>query len=573
MSRSIFKRLAEPEEAILLVKERLGLSLVERILGQGAISVGITDLEGRLLAESITSPRPLPWYPRSLVDGCAVRSVDVAGAFEDRPVTLRYGGRIKIGEKPARPLEPGECMEIDTGAWVPVGADAVVPIEYVTRPREGEARIERGASPGQGIALPATDVATGDQVAWPGAPGTPELVAALAAIGVKRVKATRRVRAAVFSTGDELVEPGSDPGDAGIFDSNRFQLIAWMKRLGYEVLDLGIARDTIEDVEDMIIKAVGEDADVVVTSGGTSAGLEDVVYRALGRRGEVIVHGLRIKPGKPTILGSVGEDRLFIGLPGNPRSAANVFEKVVTRLLSTLGLPSPAYSPRVVEATTVTALPAEKGRHTIVPVSLAPGSGGFLAFPVAKDSYMIASYPKAEGVTIIPAGAHTPPRPGSKIRVELSREPGDKVIYLTDTRLISPPTRPGVKNLYFPTGTPETVIQLLPPGQVVVTSLTPKVEEVAEATEEARRSIVLATRSGQCRRAAVFLPYSTRTKLPGDPVRVPAPRAETAMVMLEQGYVDCALVPGDYAEGLDGFNLEEVDTERVALARVVEPKP
>ncbi len=568
MSRSIFKRLAEPEEAIQLVKERLGLSLVERILSQGAISVGITDLEGRLLAESVTTPRPLPWYPRSLVDGCAVRSIDVAGAFEDRPVTLRYGGRIKIGEKPARPLEPGECIEIDTGAWVPVGADAVVPIEYVTRPREGEARIERGASPGQGIALPSTDVATGDQVAWPGAPGTPELVAALAAIGVKRVKATRKVRAAVFSTGDELVEPGADPGDAGIFDSNRFQLISWMKRLGYEVLDLGIARDTIEDVEDMIIRAVGEDADVIVTSGGTSAGLEDVVYRALGRRGEVIIHGLRIKPGKPTILGSVGEDRLFIGLPGNPRSAANVFEKVVTRLLSTLGLPSPAYSTQVVDATTVAAMPAEKGRHTIVPVSLAMGTNGFLAFPVAKDSYMIASYPKAEGVTIIPAGSHTPPRPGSRIRVELSREPVDKVIYLTDTRLIRPRERPGTKFLYFPTGSPKDVIELLPPGQLLVTSLAPGVEEVVEVLEEARRSIVLASYTASCSRLAVFLPYSASIDVEGDPVRVPAPRAETAIIMLEQGYVDCALVPGDYTVNLGGLKLEEMGVERVALAKV-----
>lgn len=569
MSRSIFKRLAEPEEAISLVKERLGSSLVARILGQGAISVGITDLEGRLIAENVAAPRPLPWYPRSLVDGCAVRSVDVAGAFEDRPVTLRYGDRVKIGEKPERPLEPGECMEIDTGAWVPVGADAVVPIEYVTRPREGEVRIERGASPGQGIALPATDVAIGDQVAWVGAPGTPELVAALAAIGVKRVKATRRVRAAVFSTGDELVEPGADPGEAGIYDSNRFQLIAWLKRLGYEVLDLGIARDTVEDVEDMMIRAVGEDADVIVTSGGTSAGLEDVVYRALGRRGEVIVHGLRIKPGKPTILGSVGEDRLFIGLPGNPRSAANVFEKVVTRLLSTLGLPSVEYGGRKVEAVTVAALPSEKGRHTIVPVSLMEGSRGYMAFPVAKDSYMIASYPKAEGITIIPAGAHTPPRPGSRIEVELSREPGGKVLALTDTRLLDPGAGAGVKVLYFPTGTPEAIIEDLPRGQAVITGINPRVEGLVEVVEEARRDIVLARRSSGCRRAAVYLPYTTLgIELPGDPVRVPAPRAETAKVLLAQGYVDCALLPGDYAEDLAGAELERVQGERVALAHV-----
>ncbi|MEB3774098.1 MAG: molybdopterin molybdotransferase MoeA [Desulfurococcales archaeon] len=567
-SRSIFKRLAEPREAISLVHQRVGSGIVDRILGQGSIIVGLQELLGRLIAEEVRSPRPLPWYPRSLVDGCAVRSVDVAGAFEDRPVVLRYRGRVKIGVRPSEPLRPGECWEIDTGAWLPLGADAVVPIEYVTRPRHDLARIERGASPGQGIALPATDVATGDQIAWAGAPVTPEMVSALASIGLKRVKATRRVRAAVFSTGDELVEPGEDPGDAGIFDSNRFQLISWFKLLGYDVVDLGIARDTIDDVEDMIIRAVGEDADVIVASGGTSAGLEDVVYKALGRRGEVLIHGLRIKPGKPTILGIVGEDRLFIGLPGNPRSASNVFEEVVLDLLSRLGLPSIRRGMRRVRAQLVSTLPVEKGRHTIIPLALAGSRSGYLAFTVAKDSYMIASYPKADALAVVPAGTHTPPRPGSLVEAELLREPGEKLIMLTDTAMDLVPRGQGLQTIYYPVADPHPILESLKPGTRVVYAEAGQ-EASIRVIREATRSIVLAGRGGRCERIAVYQPYTIHQDALKDAVKVPSPRAESAVILYKQGYVDCALIPEDYADGLE--TIETIGSEKLVYGEITHP--
>ncbi len=562
VERSIFKRLVEPSEAIESVVSRLGRRIVERVLAEGSLYVNIADLHGRLVAEAVKAPRPLPWYPRSLVDGCAVRSEDVAGAFEDRPVTLSYAGRVKIGSKPERPLEAGECFEVDTGAWVPVGADAVVPIEYVTRPSRDKARIERGASPGQNIALPGTDVATGDQIAWPGMPGTPETAAALAAIGMKRIKATRRIRVAVFSTGDELIEPGMNPGDASIYDSNRFQIIMTMKSLGYEVIDLGIARDNMDSVDEMIIKAVGEDADIIITSGGTSAGLEDVVYRTLQYRGEVIVHGIRIKPGKPTVLGTIGEDRLFVGLPGNPRSASNVLERVVIPLLSRLGLPVYPPIPRQVKTVLMTPVPSEKGRHTLVPVAVVGGNERSVSLVVAKDSYMIASYPKSDGIITVPAGTHRPPRKGDIVDVVLRREPYASIVALTDSKTLESVALekwPDRRIINHPTLMYDEIIAMLPKDTIVITPRT-SARDMKEI-RKIERDIILLKRGDNCNKIAVFTLY--QQNMPSeysDSLIVPAPRVDTAIVLLEQGYVDCAIIPGDH-----GYNGVRIGSEEVIL--------
>ncbi len=559
--RSIFKRLAEPSEAIEAVAVKIGNRIVERILSEGSLYVGITDLHGRLIAELVRASRPLPWYPRSLVDGCAVRSEDVAGAFEDRPVVLRYAGRIKIGKKPEHALKPGECFEIDTGAWVPLGADAVVPIEYVTRPGRDKVRIERGASPGQNIALPGTDVAAGDQVAWPGMPGTPEIAAALAAVGMKRIKATRRIRVAVFSTGDELIEPGMSPGEALIYDSNRFQIVLTMKSLGYDVIDLGIARDDVDSVDEMIIRAVGEDADIIITSGGTSAGLEDVVYKTLQYRGEVIIHGIRIKPGKPTILGTVGEDRLFVGLPGNPRSASNVLERVVMPLLSRLGLP--VYPPisRKITAALMTPLPSEKGRHTLVPVAVVEGNKGNVALVVAKDSYMIASYPKSDGIVMVPAGTHRPPRRGDTVEVTLRREPYTTIVALTDSKILEAralETRPMARILNHPTHMYDELVTLLPENTVVITPETSARNIMKEY--EIERDIIIVEK-GECKSIAVFTEYQQYIPVEyKDSVKVPAPRVNTAIALLEQDYVDCAIIPGEY-----GYKGRVLGREKIVL--------
>ena len=576
VSRSLFKKLHEPSEALQLVSSHLATSLVDRLLADGSIPVNIEDLTGRLIAENIYSPRPLPWYPRSLVDGCAVRSIDVSGAFEDRPVKLKYAGRIKIGEKPIRGLREEECWEVDTGGWVPWGADAVVPIEYVKGPYDGYVSIERGATPGSGIALPASDTASGDQIVVRGTPGDPIIVAALASIGIRRVRATRKVKASVFSTGDELVEPGTDPGEVKIFDSNRFQIIVKLRSLGYDVVDLGIIGDNIDDVEDAIIKAVGEGSDIIIASGGTSAGIDDVVYRALQRRGEIIVHGLRIKPGKPTILGIAGVDRLFIGLPGNPRSAENVMDRVVIPLLSRLGLP--VYPPQQskTRAVITSQVPVERGRHTLTPIALVGEENNMAGFIVAKDSYMIASYPKADGFILVEAGTHTPPQPGSMVDVTVFRPIRPTIIALTDsalTRWASEST--GARILYVPTSTPEDVLSLLPKtSNIFIITLKDKLGILNNSysiIKMHKRDILIVKNNPKCSRVAVFVPYSdmVRELFRGEePVVVPAPRAESAIILVKQGYVDCSVLPSDTTGIDDDMDKIKVGEEEVVLARL-----
>ena len=562
-SRSLFKRLEDPQVAIARAASLIGDKARKRLMSVVEIVEG-EDLHGRLVARSLKAPRSLPWYPRSLVDGCAVNSVDVAGAFEDRPAVLDYRGRVKIGEKPRVVLEPGSCIEVDTGSWVPLGADAVVPIEYI-EVEDGKAKVFRAVRPGQGLAPPASDVAEGDVIVPFGAPWTPYVTPALASLGVRRVEASRRPLAAVFSVGDELVEPGGDPGEARIFDSNRYYIMAALKAMGWRVLDLGISGDRLDDVEDRVARALESGADLILSSGGTSAGLDDVVYRAASKLGSLVAHGLRIKPGKPTVV-SVVDSTPFIGLPGNPRSAANVFERVVVGLLDALRLPTWPFTRKTrVKAILTTMLQGERGRDTIVPVALV-GEDKPAAIPVARESYMIASYAWSDGEVIVPAGLHAPYEPGEQIDVETYGAPRRRLLVLADKIDVSAVVEEyGLDGaVYAPSGKPGQVMKLLPRGSIVVASsisLSSSPDGWIIERTLAERSVVLATasRGGGCRRVATPAVYTSLK--PPEAVPYPVPRIESARILLSQGYVDCAILPDTISNG------EVIGRERILVMR------
>ncbi len=573
LRRGLFKTLIPVSEAISLVRDKIGLSLAARLLGT-LEKVPIEDLVGRLVARDVRAPVSLPRYPRSVVDGCALRSVDVAGAFEDRPAILRLAGRVKIGEKPSLRIGERECALVDTGSWIPFGADAVVPIEYVMI--EGrEVRVERARPPGANIALPASDVAEGDIVAWRGAPGTPELTAALAAVGVREVEASRRPRVAVLSTGEELVEPGYPPGEAGVYDSNRFYLLNAFRYMGYDVVDLGIAGDREDDVVDRIVKAVSEGADIVVTSGGTSAGVDDIVPRAVARIGEVVFHGLRIKPGKPTLAGIVS-GTLIVGLPGNPRSTANVIERFVAPLLSAIGLPLGPIRPEViVRARLASDVTGEKGRTTYVPVAIV----GSYAIPVARESYMIASYPLADGVIIVAPGSMAPLEKGSIVDVRSWRQAPNTLLMLTDTRLpeahaVTGLSDPPTRVVYSPTVW-ETARSMVSNVEIPAIAAAPEqVNSGNDWLELGSRGIVLLKRSGPCSEVAAYAPYASqyREAIPAGSRVIVSRRAMGAVILFRDGYADCALVPSDYVElaaeeDEADLGVEEIGRERILLYR------
>ncbi|MCE4612733.1 MAG: molybdopterin molybdotransferase MoeA [Desulfurococcales archaeon] len=571
MSRGVpFKRLVDPEEAIRIVYNEVGEGVNEKLLREGSSAVKLEDLPGRLSASDILSPISLPWFPKSLLDGCAVRSIDVASASEENPVELSYAGRVKIGQKPSRELGPRECIEVDTGSWLPVGADSVIPVEDLSF-KNDRVIVERSVEPGSGVAMPATDVAKGDQLVEMGRPFGPETVAALASVGLDSAQATRKVRVTVFSTGVELVDPGSVDLVEDLpltFDSNRVFLRSSIERWGLEVRDLGIVGDRVDDVIDAVSRAREENADVIMSTGGTSAGIDDSVFKAIESLGKLLVHGVRIRPGKPTLIGVLPGPVLFIGLPGNPRSVINVFDNIVAPLLSAVNL-IPRAPGRKVKARTATLIPPARGREANIPLALI-GSDPMspsLAVPVARESYMIASYAKSDGYTVLGPGVNQPLKPGSFIEATSIRASRRSLLAFTDTPKIPEWARKyKVRAIYVPTWEPLTIIDMAPPGTLVVVGLDSNRgdPERIEAIDHYQRNVVMYSRGRECARTAVFSAYQEyATRVQG--IEIPAQRAETARLLFEGGYVDCIIAPSDY-EPANYENSEILGEEKVYLA-------
>ncbi|MFN4046556.1 MAG: molybdopterin molybdotransferase MoeA, partial [Acidilobaceae archaeon] len=320
-----------PEEAIDRVRGTVGYTIVERLLEE-TLEVDVRDLAGRLIAEPLKAPISLPPTLKSTLDGYAVR---VGLHSSGPPLRLRLKGRSRIGGDVEASIGFGECFYVDTGARVPIGANAVIPVEDCER--DGDHVIARRIPKvGEGLAMPASDIAEGDIVVYRGSKAYPEVAAALASLGYRRVKASRRVRVAVLAVGSELVEPGEPlkPGD--VYESSRSYVISRFKLEGYDVIDMGIVGDDLDYVAEALQKAAGA-ADIVVTCGGTSMGVEDYTYKVIESRGSIVVRGLKVKPGKPTKVGVLGGS-LVIALSGNPRAAVNVTESFIIPLLDRLGL-------------------------------------------------------------------------------------------------------------------------------------------------------------------------------------------------------------------------------------------
>ncbi len=410
--QQLFIKLTSLEEAWKLVEERIPPKPI------GIEEVLIEDSLNHVLAEDVHSPISYPPYPRSIVDGYAVRVDDVRNAWEDRPVELVLKGELRIGEPPGKiSIEPGETVYVDTGSPIPDGADAVVPVEYTAR-NNSRVIIYRSVTLGENIAWPGSDVVRGELLFRRGEKITAYHIGVLANIGIRRVKVYAKPRIAIISTGDELVEPGVVLEPGKVYDSNSFSLKAMLERDGFRAERLGIIGDDERRLEELLFKALKE-YDVVLLSGGTSAGVGDIVYRVLGRIGELIVHGLKLKPGKPTIIARVGGKPVF-GLPGNPGSARNVYEVLVKPYLYRMeGLGSELEVKNEIEA--ILALPAQgaRGRRTYQPVILYWSNirKEWIAVPYEYESYMIRRVLEADGILVIGEDEYAPLKPGVKRKI------------------------------------------------------------------------------------------------------------------------------------------------------------
>lgn len=353
---------------------------------------------GRVAAADLASTLFVPPFARSAMDGYAVVAADTLGASRERPVRLRIVDRVFTGSVPSHAIAPGCCAEIATGAPLPDGADAVVMVEDTARVDGDHVAICADAAPKQNIGRKGADISPGDLVVRRGDLLNPSRIGAVAAIGCARLEVFAKPRVAVLSTGNEVIPPGSPLSPGQIYDVNRFTLAAVVEAHG-GVADMHApARDTLEALDEALDACAS--ADVIIFSGGSSVGNRDLLVDLIARRGEMVFHGIAVKPGKPTMFAMV-DGRPFFGMPGNPTSClSNAYILLAPFLRATARLP--VYAPRTVTATLGRRIVSQAGRHQFYTVRLA----GNAAFPAFKGSGDITSLSQADGYIEIPSGDH-----------------------------------------------------------------------------------------------------------------------------------------------------------------------
>lgn len=360
--------------------------------------VPVPEALGRVLAEAVVSPEDLPPFRRALMDGFACRAADIAGA----PCRLRIAGSVLMGAAAAVTLRPGETARVPTGGMLPDGADVVVPVEQATD--EGDAvTIQAALGAGRHVIDRGGDVRRGEPLLADGRRLRPPDIGALMGLGITRVRVFALPRVAILSTGDEVVPADQEPPFGKIRDLNSYAVAAFVQALGALPRRCGIVADDPDLLYAAAAGALAE-CDVLLFNGGTSVGEKDHVAAVINRLGPpgVLVHGVDIRPGKPTIFGLCGDKPVF-GLPGQPVSVLNTFDQFVAPVLRTLlRLPD---EPPVISARLTQAIQSADGREDHVRVALERRGSEWWATPIIGISAMISTMVRADGITVIPAGA------------------------------------------------------------------------------------------------------------------------------------------------------------------------
>ncbi|RAW46834.1 molybdopterin biosynthesis protein [Halorubrum sp. 48-1-W] len=411
--RKEFRDLAEPDAA------RDAIASLE--LTPTAESVPLAEARGRVLAERVDAGIDVPGFDRASMDGYAVRARDTFGADEADPVELDLVGAVHAGATPEVTVDPGTCAEVSTGAVMPDGADAVVMVERTDEvPSEGDpARIafRTSVAPGDHVMAAGADIAAGARALGPGTRLTPREVGLLSALGVDEVPVRGRPRVGIVSTGDELVRPGDDldPSRGEIYDVNSTTIAVGVEEAGGEPVLYPHAGDDYAEMERLLREAADE-CDLVLSSGSTSASAVDVIYRVIEERGDLLLHGVAVKPGKPMLIGRLdradGGESAYVGLPGYPVSALTIFRTFVAPAVrEAVGLPEPRTA--TVEGRMAVRERYVEGRLRLMPVglldlgdgSVADGPAGDrekpIVYPVDKGSGATTSLVEADGVVAV----------------------------------------------------------------------------------------------------------------------------------------------------------------------------
>ncbi|MCK9580106.1 MAG: molybdopterin molybdotransferase MoeA [Methanoregula sp.] len=361
-------------------------------------TVPLESATGRILAVPVSADSDVPGFDRSVVDGYAVRAADTAGAGDAAPALLMNKGRISMGrQEPGSAISPSECAYIPTGGVLPAGADAVVMVEYTDEAAD-TILIKKSVSHGENVLLHDEDFKSGEIVFPAGRRITPQDAGVLAACGCAKVPVARKPVVGIISTGNELVTVNTVPGPGQVRDANAPMLAAYLAEYGCVPRMYGIVRDEQEAFEAVLTKAVPE-CDVVILSGGSSKDDRDMTAGTIATMGEVLVHGIAIAPGKPTIIGRISGKPVF-GLPGHPASAFVVLIAIVCPLLDRmLGIDKTLQ--RTVRATLAINIPSQRGREEYVRVRLENG----VATPLFGKSGLLNTLVRSSGLVRIPAGA------------------------------------------------------------------------------------------------------------------------------------------------------------------------
>lgn len=395
-----FLRLLKPQDALAKLINHLPPP------DPGTEWINSTEALNRITASAVIAPESLPAFARSTVDGFAVHASDTFGASESLPAYLTLAVEVPMGDQPAFTLQKGQAALIHTGGMLPEGSNGVVMLEYTQHARTKEIEILRAVGPGENILKAGEDIQCGQEVLSKGVKLRPAEIGGLIALGLTKVEVVRLPLVGIISSGDEVIPPDAAPRPGQVRDINSYSLSVLIEQYGGKSLRYGISQDKQDNFEKMVKTALDE-CDLVIITAGSSASTRDLTAEVIQKMGMpgVLVHGVNVKPGKPTILG-VCNGKPVIGLPGNPVSALVIASLFVIPVLDYLnGKTEIDPKPQVTAELTLN-IPSSAGREDWVPVRLTIRQDGlYLADPVFYKSNFIFTLARADGLAYIPASA------------------------------------------------------------------------------------------------------------------------------------------------------------------------
>ena len=358
--------------------------------------IDILEAVNRVTAENFIAHEDIPGFNRSSVDGYAVISSDTFGASEALPAQLELIGEVKMGEKPEFLLQSGQTVYIPTGGELPVNADSVVMIEYTEYYEDGFIYINKAAAPGNNVVFKGDDTKVGNIAVKANISLRPQDIGILAVLGYDLVKVKRKIRVGIISTGDEIIDISKKPEGSQVRDVNSYSLYAGLVNYSAEPKLYGIINDDYVRLRYTLETAIQE-CDVVLISGGSSVGNKDETYKVISslNDSQILVHGIAVKPGKPTILAKIG-NKAVIGLPGHPASAYMIFQIFVCYLMDVINATKREIV-KTVKAVMSSNYPSNNGREEFLLVRVENENGSKAAYPVFGKSGLITTLTMADG--------------------------------------------------------------------------------------------------------------------------------------------------------------------------------